>query len=147
MIDFNDINDFVDELIQMEELESRNWRDGYMTACKKIQELQAELKAYKSMAAFLGTKVSRDTYDFACKLIYEETDLSIANKIVGLLDKDFGAKDARIAELEAVLKNCADDLEQEINARYDRTPDYPFAKADFDRNMQPVIKARQLLTK
>jgi len=46
-------------------------------------------------------------YDLACKLIYEEVDLSIANKIISLLDKDFDAQAARIAELEAAIESVS----------------------------------------
>mgnify|MGYP003337478586 CR=1 FL=1 len=46
------------------------------------------------------------------------------------------------------LKECADDLEAEINARYANTQDtYPSEKRRYDRDMQKVIDARVWIEK
>ena len=42
------------------------------------------------------------------------------------------------------LKECADDLEAEINARYANTQDtYPSEKQRYDRDMQTVIRSEE----
>ena len=50
-----------------------------------------------------------------------------------------------IERLRAALRECANDLECELNGRYDQTLDYPSQRAKFDRDMQPVLAARKLL--
>ncbi len=56
--------------------------------------------------------------------------------------------DELINELLAALKECADDLESELKARYPIAHlAYPSQKLKFDRDMAPVIKARELLKK
>jgi hypothetical protein len=47
--------------------------------------------------------------------------------------------------LRAALKECADDLEAELNGRYEKTLDYPSQRARYDRDMVPVVEARKLL--
>lgn len=48
--------------------------------------------------------------------------------------------------LLAALRETADDLAEEILDRYDRTLDHPTMKRRYDRDMEPVIRARALLT-
>ena len=51
-----------------------------------------------------------------------------------------------VAELRAALKACADDLEAEVCARYAGTQDlYPSERRRFERDMEAVTAARQLL--
>jgi hypothetical protein len=52
-----------------------------------------------------------------------------------------------IERLRAALKECADDLEAEIMHRYgDTTHKYQREKQKRDQDMEPVIKARNLLS-
>ena len=55
---------------------------------------------------------------------------------------DYRAENDR---LRAVLKECADDLEIEINARYGNI--HPSQVSRRERDMQPVTEARKLLAK
>lgn len=48
-------------------------------------------------------------------------------------------------DLRAALKDCADDLEASVKHEYDGVLDYPSMKLKFDRDMQPVLRARELL--
>ena len=48
-------------------------------------------------------------------------------------------------KLRAALRDCADDLAAELEARYHRTLDYPSQKRKYDRDMAPVLTARALL--
>lgn len=52
-----------------------------------------------------------------------------------------------IASLRKLLAECADDLAEEINARYPETTRgvYPNVAHNFDRDMEPVRRARALL--
>lgn len=51
-----------------------------------------------------------------------------------------------IERLRAALQDCADDLEAELRARYAGTQDiYPSERRRFDRDMEAVTAARQLL--
>lgn len=52
---------------------------------------------------------------------------------------------AEIERLQAVLKECSDDLAAELNVRYHKTLDYPSQRRAYDRDMVPVIEARKLL--
>jgi len=57
---------------------------------------------------------------------------------------------ARIAELEVLLKECADDLAAELDARYRILPDdkvHPAMQHRYDRDMAPVRAARAALEK
>ena len=53
---------------------------------------------------------------------------------------------ARVRKLEDALKDCADDLESEINARI--TPEmrkYPCMQSDYEQEMTTVVAAREAL--
>jgi len=51
-------------------------------------------------------------------------------------------------ELADALKECADDLEAELKARYPIAHlAYPSQKLKYDRDMEPVLKARAALQK
>lgn len=49
----------------------------------------------------------------------------------------------RISQLEEALRECADDLESEVEARY--APLHPAMEHRYRRDMEPVRKARALL--
>lgn len=53
-------------------------------------------------------------------------------------------RDARIAELEVALRECADDLEAEVRDRY--APLHPAMEHRYRRDMEPVRKVRALLS-
>ncbi|HEX5508802.1 MAG TPA: hypothetical protein VFX37_09885 [Pseudolabrys sp.] len=48
-------------------------------------------------------------------------------------------------ELLETLQECADDLEAEIEARYDKMKDHPAMAPKYQRDMRPVHHARHLL--
>jgi hypothetical protein len=50
-----------------------------------------------------------------------------------------------IEQLKAVLSECVADLESELEARYAGTLHYPGMKRKYDRDMQLVVRARELL--
>lgn len=55
---------------------------------------------------------------------------------------------ADLVALVRALRECVDDLEAEIKARNSGdTLDYPTMKARFDRDMEPVTRARAVLDK
>ena len=62
-----------------------------------------------------------------------------------LLRKENGKLQAEIERLRAALKECADDLEAELNGRYANTLDYPSQRIKYDRDMTSVRAARTLL--
>ena len=53
---------------------------------------------------------------------------------------------AIIAEKDAALKDCADDLEEEIRNRYANSLDYPSEKIKYERDMQTVYRARHAIS-
>ena len=55
------------------------------------------------------------------------------------------AKDERIKRLEKALRECADDLEAELVARYDGTLNYPVMKRRYDSDIGAVQRARAAL--
>jgi len=67
-------------------------------------------------------------------------DPHVYNRIADALK----AKNARIAELEALLKDCADDLEAEVDARYGENAKKCMPHR-YERDMAPVVAARAAL--
>jgi hypothetical protein len=61
-----------------------------------------------------------------------------------LFDEALGNAHARIAELEALLKDCADDLEAEVDARYGENAKKCMPHR-YERDMAPVVAARAAL--
>jgi hypothetical protein len=55
---------------------------------------------------------------------------------------------ARVAKLEGVLKECADDLEAEFLHKYSLNDEtiHPAQQRDFDRDMDLVVRARAALS-
>jgi hypothetical protein len=51
-------------------------------------------------------------------------------------------RDEEIARLRALVKDLADDLEDELRGRYGATMDYPSERRRFERDMVNVYKAR-----
>jgi hypothetical protein len=47
--------------------------------------------------------------------------------------------------LRALLKECADELADQIEGQYAKTKDHPAMKRRYDRDMQPVLDARAAL--
>jgi hypothetical protein len=57
-----------------------------------------------------------------------------------------GCPICRIAELEAALRDCADDLEAEVEAKYPvGSRVYPTMERRYNQDMEPVTTARRLL--
>jgi hypothetical protein len=52
---------------------------------------------------------------------------------------------AERGRLRMALKDCADDLESELNGRYTGMKDHPAMKSRYDRDMPSVLVARNLL--
>ena len=55
--------------------------------------------------------------------------------------------EARFDALAVAARECADDLEAEIKARYSGTLDYPTMRDRMKRDMEPVTALRALLDK
>jgi hypothetical protein len=54
---------------------------------------------------------------------------------------------AEIERLREALRECADELEVVVEERYRNTKDYPSEKRKYDRDIAPVLKARDLLSR
>ena len=53
-----------------------------------------------------------------------------------------------VQKLVMALKDCADDLEAEIEARYSHgIKEHPAMTPKYERDMEPVLRARELLDK
>ena len=79
--------------------------------------------------------------------IYQQTELTYVTRVADAQREysEMQAKlKARIAELEALLKDCADDLEAEVDARYGETSKKCMPHR-YERDMAPVVAARAKL--
>jgi hypothetical protein len=54
---------------------------------------------------------------------------------------------AEIERLREALRDCADELEVVVEERYRDIKDYPSEKRKYDRDIAPVLKARDLLSR
>ena len=54
---------------------------------------------------------------------------------------------AAIWRLREALRDCADELEVVVEERYRDIKDYPSEKRKYDRDIAPVLKARDLLSR
>jgi hypothetical protein len=54
---------------------------------------------------------------------------------------------AEIERLREALRECADELEVVVEDRYKDTKDYPSEKRRYDRDIAPVLRARDLLSR
>ena len=52
---------------------------------------------------------------------------------------------SRVEMLEGALKDCADDLENYVSHEHQFRDDYPHIMAKWERDMEPVNKARAAL--
>ena len=66
------------------------------------------------------------------------------HKEVRIMDSEYKTAIASIAELEALLKDCADDLEAEVDARYGENAKKCMPHR-YERDMAPVVAARAAL--
>ena len=73
------------------------------------------------------------------------TKSSIADVAPAPRDAELSALRAALATVIEVLKECADDLESEVEAHYPRPNPYPMEKRRYDRDMEPVRHARSAL--
>jgi hypothetical protein len=88
----------------------------------------------------------------AQRMLIEQHDAleAQAKRIAGLeyearlFDEALWNAHARIAELEALLKDCADDLEAEVDARYGENAKKCMPHR-YERDMAPVVAARAAL--
>ena len=72
------------------------------------------------------------------------------NEDLDMLDLYYHTSLNHIAELEAMLRELADDLDTEISGRYDPRMQgniHPAMLSRYDRDMDPVKRARALLDK
>jgi len=53
---------------------------------------------------------------------------------------------AEIERLHAALKECSDELADQVEGYYAKTKDHPAMKRRYDRDMRPVLDARAALT-
>jgi hypothetical protein len=74
----------------------------------------------------------------------QTTPMGIALKET-MVDK-LGRQQYEIKRLREALKECADDLEAEVEARYSHgIKEHPAMAPKYARDMEPVVKARSLL--
>ena len=71
------------------------------------------------------------------------TAIDVAQLVTKLSDSQM-----RVLELADALKECADDLESELNEKYTAELRlYPSQQAKYQRDMKPVLAARAALAK
>ena len=69
---------------------------------------------------------------------YDKTQTAASSMATELL-----ALRARVAKLETVLRECADELEEHVEARYAKTK--PHLERQYERDIDPVRQAREAL--
>jgi len=75
--------------------------------------------------------------------IYAATGLTVNAETAAAIERLIQAENKK---LRAALKECADDLEEEINGKYRGSQNiYIHEMHRFDRDMAPVTNARKLL--
>lgn len=82
-----------------------------------------------------------DIVDEARRIVALRGDTYSSYEVLGVL----GRSAAEIERLRSLLKECADDLAAEIEHRYDRVKDHPAMLPRYERDMEPVTKARTAL--
>jgi hypothetical protein len=50
-----------------------------------------------------------------------------------------------MTRMAGALRDCSDELEQVVEAHYERTKHYPSEMRRYQRDIEPVIRARELL--
>jgi len=79
--------------------------------------------------------------------VKKENDSDVAYIRLDLHEATIAEKDARIAELETALRECADDLEAGIKADYPGDSlTYPTMERRYNQDMETVNTARRLLS-
>jgi hypothetical protein len=110
-----------------------------MTEQEKIEAVARalELKLSSAFHGNMGRLLAEELAGIAVSALPESEP---ASEVVERLT-------ARVSELEAGLRECADDLRAEVNDRWcwsDGRPD-PRMQHKYDRDMEPVLKAEDLL--
>jgi hypothetical protein len=67
------------------------------------------------------------------------------SQLLGLIRRD--KLRAEIERLREALRECADELEVVVEDRYRDTKGYPSEKRRYERDIAPVLKARDLLSR
>lgn len=107
----------------------------YDEAANEIEKLRA-LKTPASRHLLNITKACLD--DAEAEVTRLQSSLDAATK--------YWPKDANeIKQLRGLLKGCADGLADQIEGHYAQTKDHPAMKRRYDRDMQPVLAAREAL--
>jgi hypothetical protein len=77
----------------------------------------------------------------------KDAEIYDAEHVAAIAEFNEKAALARVAKLEEVLKECADDLEAEFLHRYKLNDGtiHPAQQRDFDRDMDLVVRARAAL--
>ena len=83
--------------------------------------------------------------DFSDKLNEAAAEIECLRLTVEQLQSLDGRQQRKIERLRAALRACADDLEASVNAEYHGTLDYPSQKRKWERDLEPVKRARELL--
>ena len=99
-----------------------------------MKQLQADKAAISQTASGYLHEIER--------LRAQNTNYGVS---ISQMQDEAKALKAEIERLRAALKECADDLESELNGHYQGTLDYPSQQRRFERDMAPITAARKLL--
>lgn len=104
------------------------------------EELKALVARLRENAPAMPTTDRFNAADAIEALMVERDELYYAN-----LTREMDLRE-RAERAEAALRECADDLEAELRARYEMGSDKKiYMQARFERDMQPVANARAVL--
>jgi hypothetical protein len=76
-------------------------------------------------------------------------DAALVEKLRDLLEAEYEAREQAVnslAEARKVLKECADELAAWVEGHYQLMLNYPSEKRRFERDMEPVRRARAFLS-
>ena len=82
---------------------------------------------------WLSKMTDREFLEHA-RMYTSKRGFTVIERLVGMVDN-----------LQTVLKDCSEELADQIEGHYAATKEHPAMKRRYDRDMQPVIRARNLI--
>lgn len=114
----------------------RYWTDFTLEHIAKL------LPLYAVTITDLKGKLARAEDDYRTDLATLRTNAATSIHDIGVRAESAEQENKRLREC---LKECADDLEQHVEAYYAKTKDHPSEARRYKRDIEPVVNARAAL--
>jgi regulator of replication initiation timing len=119
-----------------------NEENNYWRAISIVETLPDRIASLSAQVEAL-TKERDELRGEVADLIEDGNDL---RSEIRHYQREYGRLEAQVEALSKALAECADDLEASVNAEYAGTLDYPSMMRKFERDMEPVVRARAALS-